>query len=206
MTVPVDAHGVEFYQNFTFELQRQKLKLYRTLWVGKESAEETRLELKSVAENIENKITSGATFVVGFLYPNDFRLKSLVTSVRKIFGKQFGKILWIVPVMHWDLHNMQTFEGGSFHGLAFGSPETLHCKQYNYEDCAVHVVLEKSLRVLMRCWNPLPNGNITEGRRNTTTQECRVLNPDQRHIGYRSTLYLFENELAWPSLSLGVRT
>ena len=187
LTVPVDAHGVEFYQDFTFELQLQKLKLYRTLWVGEESTEETRLEkkLKSVAKNLENNITSGATFVVGFLYSNDFRLKSLVTAIRKIFGKQFGKILWIVPVMHWDVHNMQTFEGGSFHGLAFGSPTTVYCNQYNDENCAVYAALEKSTRVLMRCWNePHLCGNSTEEKRNTTTAKSRVLNAERRHTGY----------------------
>ena len=124
--------------------------------------------------------------MVGFLYPNDFRLKSLVTAVRKIFGKQSGKILWIVPVMHWDLHNMQTFEGGSFHGLAFGSTATVHCNQYNDEDCAVQVALEKSSQVLMRCWNErYLKGNSTEERRNRTTAKCRVLNAEGRIIGYR---------------------
>jgi len=130
-------------------------------------------------------------------------LKSLVTEVRKIFGKRFGKILWIVPVMHWDPHNMQTFEIRSFHGLGFSSPGTVHCNQYNDENCAVHEVLEKSSRVLMRCWNPHPNGNLSEGRRSTTIDKCRVLNREQRHIGYRSTFYLFETEVTLSCLSLG---
>ncbi len=167
LVAPADAHGVEFYQDLSLELQRQKLKLHRTLWVGVDSGKSNQLqkELKSVVQNI----ASGATFVLGFLHLDDFRLKNLVDLARRIFGKQFGKILWIFPVINLDLGNMQTFHAKSFQALAFGNPGTVHCF-YNNQNCALRRVLEKTSHVLKSCWGKaFCSENVTEYSRNMTT-------------------------------------
>jgi hypothetical protein len=143
-----------------------------------------REELGSIAENIDNNITTGATFVVGFLHPNDLRLKSLINTARRILGEQFGEILWILPVMHWDLSDVKTFNTGSFQGLAFGSPGTVHCNQYNDQNCAVHVAVEKLSKFSKKCWNP--NCNSTENRGHSQTTIAH------QHMQYRYTFHFHE--------------
>ena len=186
LTVPVDAHGVEFYQHFTFEHQRQKLKLYRTLWVGKESTEETQVEkeLWSIAGNIAKNITSGATFVVGFLHPNDFRLKTFVNMAQRIFGKQLGKIFWIFPVIHLDFNIFQTFDK-SFQVLAFRERnlETVDCDDQN-QIFDLKVVLEKASHVLNSSLNT-HRANLMENIRNTTAAKCRAQKVKRRHTENR---------------------
>ena len=152
--MPSDVYGVEFYQDFTFELQREKLKLNRTLWVGEESVEGNQLqkEFKSVAESINNNITSGATFVVGFLHPNDFRLKSLVKVAKRMLGNNFSEILWIFPVINLDFSKIQDFDK-SFQALAFwkNNSGSVHCNSRN-QICALHLVVERTSNVLKNCW------------------------------------------------------
>ncbi len=150
------------------------------LWLGIDSGKSNQLqkELESVAQNIDNNITSGATFVLGFLHLDDFRLKSLVDLARSILGKQFGKILWIFPVVHLDLNNLQTFNAESFQALAFGNPGTVHCSDNN-QKCALHAVLEKTSYVLKSCWD-----SHREDNRKTTTVECSVPKVEREHIKY----------------------
>ena len=155
------------------------------LWVGVDPGKSNKLqkELKSIAQNIDKNITSGATFVLGFLHLDDFRLKSLVDLARSVLGKQFGKILWIFPVVHLDLSNMQTFNADSFQALAFGNPETVHCC-HNNQNCALRAVLEKTSHVLKSYWD-LHRDNLTEYSRNTTTVECSVQRFERGHMRYR---------------------
>ncbi len=148
------------------------------LWLGIDFGKSNQLqkELESVAQNIDNNITSGATFILGFLHLDDFRLKSLVDLARSILGKQFGKILWIFPVVHLDLNNLQTFNAESFQALAFGNPGTVHCNDKNLK-CALHAVLEKTSHVLKSCWDP--------HREHSQTVECSVPKAEREHIRYR---------------------
>ena len=167
LLVSADAYGVEFYQDLSFELQRQKLKLHRTLWVGVESGRENQLEneLERVARNMDDNITPGVTFVSGFLYTNDFRLKSLINLARRILGEQFCKILWIFPVIHLDFSNMQTFRESS-QVLAFRESNSVHCN--HNQMCALRHVLRKTSRVLKSCWEKFHRDNLTEYSRSTT--------------------------------------
>ncbi len=121
--------------------------------------------------------------MLGFLHLDDFRLKSLVNLSKRILGKQFGKILWIFPVVHLDLSNVEAFNAESFKALAFGNPETVHCF-HNNQNCALGRVLEKTSHVLKSYWDPHRH-NLTEYNRNTTTVECRVQNVERGHMKYR---------------------
>ncbi len=117
--------------------------------------------------------------MLGFLHLDDFRLKSLVNLARRILGKQFGKVLWIFPVVHLDLNNLQVFNAKSFEALAFGNPGTVHCN-HNNQNCALHAVLEKTSRVLKSCWDA-----HYEYSGNATTVECSVQKVEGGHMRYK---------------------
>ena len=145
LLLSADAYGIDFYQNLSSDLQRRKLSINRTLWVAGEKTAENKLqeELEEIAQDIENNIVSGATFILGFLDPNDFRLKSLADKARKVLGKHLGNVLWIFPVVHLDFTNVHTFHGIS-QALAFRQSNSgaLHCNEHD-RNCSLSLVLKK---------------------------------------------------------------
>ena len=161
---------MDFYQNLSSELQRGRLKINRTLWLGGETSEKILKELEKIALDIDNNIVMSATFVVGFLDPNDFRLKSLVNKALKILKEHHGNILWIFPVVHLDFTNMRIFQGIS-RALAFrqSSLGTLHCNEHD-RNCSMRLVLNKLHDFLKRSWEKDVYGeNLAGFSRNKTT-------------------------------------
>lgn len=148
---------MEFYQELCSQLQRKKLKLYRTVWLGAESNQQNQLRklFNAVAQAIERNMISGVTFIVGFLNHNDFRLKLMFSLTQNVFGKKIDKILWIFPVIHLDFSNMLSFPNGS-QVLAFQETNsgTVYCSNiHDYKNCALRLVLEKTADFLeSRCW------------------------------------------------------
>ena len=179
-----DADGVEFNHDFTFQLEREKLKLRGTLWIGGKSIESDQLqnELKNLSESIENNVTSSAYFMLGFLHPNDFRLKNLLNVAKRILGNHFDKILWTFPVVHLDFSEMQDFDK-SFQALALreSSQGLVDC-HHDDRICKLSLVLRKTHDVLERCWgNAFHRQNGTEYSENTFAVKCSI----QKHTGYR---------------------
>ena len=179
-----DADGAESNNDFTFQLEREKLKLRRTLWIGGKSIESNQLqkELKNLTESFENNVTSSAYFMLGFLHPNDFRLKSLLNVAKRILGNHFDKILWSFPVVHLDFSKMQDFDK-SFQALALreSSQGTVDC-HHDDRICELSVGLKKTRDVLERCWrNEFHRQKGTEYSENTFAVKCSI----QKHTGYR---------------------
>ena len=173
--LPADAYGVDFHQDFSFKLQRQKIKTRRTLWVGSKSVKENKLqkELRGVAEDINNNTMSNATFVLGFLHSSDLRLQSLVNVTRKISRKQFRKILCIFSVAHLHFKKFKAFEE-TFQVLAFqqSSVETVDCVK-NDLIWDLNAVLEKAFHVLKKKWDT-NRTKLSKNIRNTSAVECIV--------------------------------
>lgn len=172
LLVPADAYGMDFYQNLSSELQRGRLKINRTLWLGGETSDKNQAEkeLEKIALDIDNNVVTSATFVVGFLDPNDFRLKSLVNKALKILEKHYSNILWIFPVVHLDFTNMRIFHGIS-RALAFRQSNlgTLHCNEHD-RNCSLRLVLNKLHDFLKcSCGKDVYGENLAGFSRNTTT-------------------------------------
>lgn len=146
LLLSADSYGIDFFQELSSHLQRRKLSVNRTLWVGGETTAENKLEreLEKIAQDIEKNIASGATFILGLLDPNDFRLKSLINKVRKILEEHLGNALWIFPVVHLDFTNMQTFHGIS-RALAFRQSNSgaSHCNKLHDRNCSLRLALKK---------------------------------------------------------------
>lgn len=171
LLVPADKYGAEFYQDLVPELHHMKLKLHHTLWLGAESELQNHLRrtLKTIADDLD-KNTSYITFLLGFLYPNDFRFKKLFNATRTILGERFGKILWILPAVHPDFSN-EFILGKDFQALEFeeNNPETVSSDQ----NLALWLLLDKTSRVLENCYRDVTlNETLAEHyRRNLCFQE-----------------------------------
>lgn len=143
-------------------------------------------ELKMVSRNVEGNLTSGATFVLGFLKSSDARLMRLVGLAQKILGKQFEKILWIFPDVHLNLKKIPTFQKG-FQALTFQGNTgfgTVRCRNNYGGFCDFHVMLEKMSEVFKNCWGKyLHRENVVEQDANTTAlvEECCMAKVDIAH-------------------------
>ena len=150
LLLPADSGGVQFYQDLSLQRKRKKLSLNRTIWFGTEPDIENQAknQLKRVTSNIDNNLTSGAVFVMGFQYHDDFRVKKLFSIANTTFGKHFGKIIWIFPVVHSNFPDIIHFPKDS-QVLAFqDSIRGTVFRNHNRKDSVLSRVLDKTIRVL----------------------------------------------------------
>ncbi|XP_028410037.1 glutamate receptor ionotropic, NMDA 3A-like isoform X2 [Dendronephthya gigantea] len=202
--VPADKHGVEFHRDIILELKHMKLKLHRTLWLGAEFELENHLKrtLKTIADDLDKNTTSGVTFLLGFLYPNDFRVKRVFNMVRMVLGERFGKILWIFPAVHSDISNEFLFRK-DFQALAFqeDKPETVSSDQ----NVVLWLLFKKTSQVLRNCYGDVASNEtsiVKRNRRNVCFQEITRRNLSQ---AFTHSCFLDVMQLQASSSSFGQR-